>query len=338
MLRQIAAHVAPSAAGAAAQPFRRYDFDGGEEAPPSGRVWARSVPSDDWLALSHEERVRSLEVEGYCVLPQLLPGAAVERLKKELGSLPPAPSPDYSSKSRGSSLAAALVNGELGTALTDVAAHPPTVAFLSRLFGQPPLFMAMDHTETDPGFPGISLHCDGQPWGITEQFGREFTSPRFVKCLYALDDTTEEVSAFKVLPRSHLSFHRDGNPYLRFDEHPECVKVLMKAGDCVVFGNGVFHGNFPNTGTRSRRVLAVTYRADWAGPIWQAESGGEEGTGRPIERWEPAKLARLPDHVRVLLRDRNKRLFWPVMPNKSPDYAVSAPGISPSRHGTERRR
>ena len=133
--------------------------------------------------------------------------------------------------------------------------------FLSELFGEPPLFMAMDYTQTDPGFPGISLHCDGQPWGIAEQFGKEFSSPRFLKCLYALDDTTEDVSAFKVVPRSHLSFHADANPYQRYEEHPECVKVLMNAGDCVVFSGGVFHGNFPHTGDRPRRVLAVRCRA-----------------------------------------------------------------------------
>ena len=369
MLRRLAAHVAPAAAEQPA--WRRYDFDGGEEAPPSGTVWGRSIPASSWEGLSFADRVRHLEVEGFVVLPRQLPPALVRQLQGEVGRLDQSNSPDYSDKTFGAGeLATQLVEGRLEAALTSVPAHPPTVSFLSQLFGEPPLFMAMDYTQTDPGFPGISLHCDGQPWGIAEQFGKEFSSPRFLKCLYALDDTTEDVSAFKVVPRSHLSFHADANPYQRYEEHPECVKVLMNAGDCVVFSGGVFHGNFPHTGDRPRRVLAVSYRPEWAGPMAAAE--GEEPT---VPTWDEGKVALLPPpcasphprrlccappglcrrsrrddlcpmaslthagavvarRLQELLRDRNSRVWWPEMPNKSPDFDRPAPGLSPSRHGT----
>ena len=38
--------------------------------------------------------------------------------------------------------------------------------------------------------------------------------------------------------------------------------------------------------------------------------------------------------LQELLRDRNSRVWWPEMPNKSPDFDRPAPGLSPSRHGT----
>ena len=47
-------------------PFRRFDFLGGEAAPPSGQRWARSIPPTFWEGMSYTDRVRSLEVEG-CV-------------------------------------------------------------------------------------------------------------------------------------------------------------------------------------------------------------------------------------------------------------------------------
>ena len=73
MLRRVAAHVAPAAAE---QPsWRRYDFDGGDEAPPSGTVWGRSIPASIWEGLSFADRVRHLEVEGFVVLPRQLPPA-----------------------------------------------------------------------------------------------------------------------------------------------------------------------------------------------------------------------------------------------------------------------
>ena len=331
MLQHVAASIVASAPAASSSPppenFRHYDFARGEQAPPSGRLFARTIQPEAWENMSQTDRVRNLEVEGFCVVPQMLDAALVKRLQAETGQLSHSNSPDYSSASTGAGeLAAALVDGNLGPELTAVPAHPPTVAFLNQVFGQPPLFLAMDYTRTVRGFPGISLHCDGQPWGIAEQFGAEFAVPKFLKCLYALDDTTEDISAFKVVPRSHLSFHADANPYMRYDEHPEAVKLCMKKGDACFFSSGLFHGNFPHTGPPSaqRRVLAVSYRADWAGPH----------TAGAVPTWSDAKVARLPPSVRAVVRDRNTRVWWPVMPNKSPDYIRPAPGISPLRHGS----
>ena len=275
MLRRVATHIvvaplpAPSSASSATSipppaTFRSYDFAGGEQAPLSGQLFARAIPPEAWEGMSHTDRVRSLEVEGFCVLPRLLDSALVTLLQAETGELSHSHSPDYSSASTGAGeLAAALVDGELGPELTAMPAHHPTVEFLSKLFGQPPLFMAMDYTRAVSGFPGISLHCDGQPWGIAEQFGAEFAVPKFIKCMYALDDLTEDISAFKVVPRSHLSFHADANPYMRYEEHPEAIKLCMKKGDACLFSSGLFHGNFPHVGppTAQRRVLAVSYRA-----------------------------------------------------------------------------
>ena len=48
------------------------------------------------------------------------------------------------------------------------------------------------------------------------------------KVLYALDDMTEDVSPFKVVPRSHLSFHKDSNPYMR------CEYRHISFGSCVL--------------------------------------------------------------------------------------------------------
>lgn len=334
MLHHVATSIVTSAGTAASSStsappdsFRSYDFANGEQAPPSGKLFARTIQPEAWHSMSHTDRVRSLEVEGFCIVPQMLDVATVEQLLAETAELSHSNSPDYSSASTGAGeLAGALVNGDLGPALTAVPAHPPTVAFLTQIFGELPLFLAMDYTRTVRGFPGISLHCDGQPWGIAEQFGAEFAVPKFLKCLYALDDTTEEISAFKVVPRSHLSFHADANPYMRYDEHPEAVKLCMNKGDACFFSSALFHGNFPHRGLPSaqRRVLAVSYRASWAGPY-------ASGT---VARWSEAKVARLPADVRAVVRDRNTRVWWPVMPNKSPDYIRPAPGISPLRHGS----
>ena len=141
--------------------------------------------------------------------------------------------------------------------------------------------MTYDYARSEPGHPGISLHCDGQPWG-SEIFGYGQSCPRLVRVLYYLDDLTREVSPFKVLPRSHLSFHHEGNPYLRYAEHPEQVMVTCEAGSAVLISQNVFHGNYPNIGGYSRELLGIAYRPAWAGP------GGE------VEPWDPDQLAKVP--------------------------------------------
>ena len=126
--------------------------------------------------------------------------------------------------------------------------------------------MSYGYARSEPGHPGISLHTDGQPYG-SAIFGYEGSVPAMVRVLYYLDDLTTEVSPFRVVPRSHLSLHADGNPYKRYESHPEEVMVPAKAGSAVLINHKVFHGNFPNIGDRARRMLAIAYRPAWAGPI-----------------------------------------------------------------------
>ena len=171
---------------------------------------------------------------------------------------------------------------------------------------------------SEPGHPGISLHCDGQPWG-SEIFGYEHSCPRLIRVLYYLDDLTPQVSPFRVVPRSHLSFHADANPYLRYEDHPEQVMVTCTAGSAVLIQQNVFHGNFPNTGSSARELIAIAYRPRWAGPAGD------------VTPWDDAELERVPPSVRELMGDRNQRVWLPKGGNKPQDMKSEASGIAPSR-------
>src|SRR5262249_49892109 len=181
-----------------------------------------------------------------------------------------------------------------GGRITELIGLPGAIAFLRRLFGDEIVFMSYSYARSEPGHPGISLHADGQPYG-SKIFGFEGSCPWLVRVLYYLDDLTEEVSPFRVVPRSHLSMHADGNPYLRYQSHPEEVMVPVKAGSAVLINHRVFHGNYPNTGKRSRELLAIAYRPRWAGPIAE------------VAAWDAAKVSELPPAVRTLFIDRNTR-------------------------------
>ena len=276
------------------------------------QIEARIVDTD-WARLTLGERIQHLEVEGYLVIPDLLSPEQIEKLKAETKNLKTRAA-DYSDKKQAALEEMTYVGGEISKLI----ANPPLIAFLKELCGDELIMMSYTYVRTDPGFPGISLHCDGQPWS-SKIFGYKFSCPRLVRVLYYLDDLTPEISPFRVLPRSHLSFHNEGNPYLRYEEHPEQVMVTCKAGSAVLINQNVFHGNFPNSGDRSREMLAISYRPSWAGPAGEVEP-------RELE-----KVAELPPEVQALLEDPNTRIWMHDNPNKPDNMDREAPGINTSR-------
>lgn len=269
----------------------------------------------DWSQLTLGQQIYQLEVEGYLVLPDLLTPAQIAQLKQatqQLNTL----GLDYSDKQQ--------VRPKVqfvGGAITDLIAHPPTIAFLETLFGDEIVFMSYAYARSEPGHPGISLHTDGQPYG-SQIFGYEGSCPFLVRVLYYLDDLTPAIAPFRVVPRSHLSFHADANPYKRYAAHPEEVMVTAKAGSAVLINHKVFHGNFPNVGDRPREMLAIAYRPAWAGPVVQQ-----------VEAWHADDLAKLPEAVRRFFIDRNVRHWDFGGGNKPANMASDAPGINPSRWG-----
>ncbi len=271
-----------------------------------------TIDDRDWSALSTGARIRQLEVEGYLLLPDLLDPDHVARLKAITATFD-TKAVDYSKNQRGRP-GIQFDGGEI----TALIGHPPTLAFLRELFGDEVIFMHYGYARSEPGHPGISLHADGQPYG-SQIFGFEGSCPVLVRVLYYLDDLIPEVSPFRVVPRSHLSLHAEGNPYKRYTDHPEEVMVPAQAGSAVLIHHRVFHGNFPNVGDYAREMLAIAYRPAWAGPIDE------------VPAWDDQDLETLPGDIRPLFADRNPRHWDYAGGNKPPNMAAEAPGINPSR-------
>lgn len=273
---------------------------------------ARRLDDRDWSRLSLGDQIRQIEVEGYLVLPDLLPADHLARLKAETARLP-TKGTDYSVHQQYCANVA-FRGGEI----TRLAAVPKTIAFLNEMFGSEVVLMSYHYARSEPGHPGISLHADGQPYG-SEIFGYEGSCPWLIRVLYYLDDLTPEVSPFRVVPRSHLSMHADANPYLRYESHPEEVMVPARAGSAVLINHRVFHGNFPNVGKHSREMLAIGYRPGWAGPV------------ADVPAWNESDLATLPAEVRGVFLDPNMRHWNFHGGNKPANMKCEAPGMNPSR-------
>jgi len=271
------------------------------------------IPETSWADLTVGQRIRHLEVEGYVVLPGILSASWITRLRAEI---------QHRIQTRDSEpTPLKKVANDIqfaGGALSDLIAHPPTIAFLRRLFGDDIIMMTYDYARSEPGAPAINLHSDSQPWG-SKIFGAEQSCPRLVRCLYYLQDLTPDRAPFRVVPRSHLSFHNHANPYLRYKEHPEQHMICCRAGDAVLINQNVFHGNFPNRTDTAREMLGIAYRPAWAGPC------------EKVDEWDPKQVAQLPAPVRALMGSRNTRVWMHDAPSVRPDMPGAASGIDPSR-------
>lgn len=269
-----------------------------------------------WARLSRAEQIRAIELEGYAVLPGILSAEAVAALRAELARLPTR-AVDYSPHQRG----CRDVQWTDSPRAIATIAHPPVVDLLRELFGDDLICTSCSLAVSEPGHPGIAIHTDAQPYG-SRIFGLQSSSPVLARVLYYLDDLTSECSPFKVVPRSHLSLHADGNPYRRYLSHPDEVMVCCPAGSAVVINQKVFHGNYPNYSDCVRRMLAIAYRPAWAGPIG------------PVAEHDPARVALLPEPIRPFFGSPNTRATDIDVPNRPDGMARQAAGINPGRWGS----
>jgi hypothetical protein len=89
----------------------------------------------------------------------------------------------------------------------------------------------------------------------------------WLRCTYFIDDVTDDMGPFTLLPGSHKADHgptrdltgEDGQPIVP----PEAVRVTGKAGDCLINNTEIWHTNTPNRSDRPRKMLMVLYKHAW---------------------------------------------------------------------------
>ncbi|MDE2706790.1 MAG: phytanoyl-CoA dioxygenase family protein [Gemmatimonadota bacterium] len=235
---------------------------------PKEEIGFMTVDETDFAAFSLSEQIRHLEMEGYVLMPDVLDAEHIAALKAELKDLPMTHK-DYSK--------AQTVHHEpqcTSRLVAELIGYPPIAEFLKALMGPDIVFTHGLFTRTLSGSPGISMHTDGQPFG-SSIFGFEGSSPRLLRVLYYLDDLPPERAPFRLIPRSHLSFHAQANPYVRYVSHPQEITLCAKAGSVVMIPALLFHGTHPNRDLAPRELIQFGYRPAWAGPV------------QPMDDWDP---------------------------------------------------
>ncbi len=271
------------------------------------------VDETDFASMSRAEQIRHLEVEGYVVFPRLLTPEVIERVKRELADA------EMSHTSYSTQQTRSVVQPQwISQAAAELIGYPPLIDFLTDLMGPEIVFTRGFFQRSLPGCPGISMHTDGQPHG-SNLFGYEGSCPRLARVLIYLDDLTPQRAPFRLIPRSHLSYHAEASPYVRYTSHPEEITLVVPAGSAVIIPSLLFHGSHPNLDSRPRELLQLGYRPAWAGPI------------QPIEDWDPQLVAAAPEVARPYLKSLNTSGQAFEQEHKPAGMRSEAPGINPSR-------
>jgi hypothetical protein len=241
----------------------------------------------NWQALSHEERLEKLHVEGFTVIPGLLDISELRQVEAELADMPMNTAP-YSDEQK----FAAKPPQWHSRKFAEIIAAPRLMELIKAALGDDIVFMLGMYVRSGPGVPGLALHSDYQPYGSGPKGWNE-SSPSTLRVLIYTEDLTLEQAPFTIVPGSHISLHNDSNPYIRYDNHPDMVTLSLKAGDALVFNVKVFHGTHPHLGQKGRGMLEYAYRPAWAKCV------GE------VEDWDPEEVAKAPEVAKPYLRSRN---------------------------------
>lgn len=272
-----------------------------------------NIDETDFASFSRAEQIRHFEVEGYLVMPSILTTELIAQIKSELVDAEMEHT-SYSTQQR-----RAVVQPQwTSRTVAKLIAYPPMIDFLSDLMGPEIVFNRGFFQRSLSGCPGISMHTDGQPHG-SNLFGYEGSCPRLVRVLYYLDDLSVERAPFRLIPRSHISFHAEASPYVRYTSHPEEITLVVPAGSAVLISSMLFHGSHPNLDPRPRELLQMGYRPDWAGPI------------QPIDDWDPELVAGAPEIAKPYLKSLNTTGKQFEQEHKPAGMRSEAPGINPSR-------
>jgi ectoine hydroxylase-related dioxygenase (phytanoyl-CoA dioxygenase family) len=267
----------------------------------------------NWSRLSLGERIRQLEIEGFVLLPNILPRKTIAALVKELSALSTT-AVTYSDKQQYVHHVQWL---ECPHAIELVALRRMR-EFLETVLGDELICTGCTYARTEPGYPGMALHTDSQPYG-SSVFGLQSSAPIMLRVLYYLSDLTAECAPLRVVPYSHLCLHSDAHPYRRYKSNPQEEVITCKAGTAAVINQKLFHAVGANRGKRKRHVFAVSYRPAWAGPISE------------VPEHDRRNLRRLPPHVRDLFKSPNTRKADYYIKNYSEDMATEAPRLGPLR-------
>ena len=142
---------------------------------------------------------------------------------------------------------------------------PRTYPIARAILGQDITLASAGEADYRPANSGgwIGWHSDTS-WLPGVPYPRQF---HWVRCAYFLEDITEDMGPFTLLPGSHRATHPCPPEYTGPDHLPRTipgqVAITGKAGTCLINNTEIWHTSTPNRDARPRKLLMVLYKHAW---------------------------------------------------------------------------
>lgn len=238
-----------------------------------------------------KELIHQLEVVGYCVLENAIDPEALEKIRQEMNEIENActePGIDNGNRVIKYDDVRFMIHNlqfEECQTLHSLITDGPGKHILTEATNDNLVCTGATYAHCKPGYPGIPMHTDYDPYGSNVY---RPSNPVSVRILHYLDDLNAEKAPLRLLPYSHVSLHKSRMPDIEFKEKVESeIQVVCKAGTAVMFNPKMFHGVGPNNTQDSRRVIALTYRPRWAKPLREVEEHTSENLAKLSKELKP---------------------------------------------------
>ena len=143
--------------------------------------------------------------------------------------------------------------------------HPVAHPFLSEFLGPDYRHIDNDLYYTYPGYAGGNWHRGVRPHPSGHVVDERFVCP-MVKVFYCMTDVGPGEGEFVVIPGSHrAAFEIETTG--RIDLPAQHVFDDVKAGDVIIFNEGLLHNGRPNRSQKTRKTIIVNFGRRAAG-VW----------------------------------------------------------------------
>ena len=202
-------------------------------------------------------------------------------------------------------------NYDWDTTILDLANNPKTIPLISEIVGPDYQVMEMLYHNHHAGTAAHTRwHRDWPPW----------SHPQYTlkaKCFYAVDDIHEDQGCFSLVPGTHKD--PEGPPKDTYTEDnltdmPGHKKMVMDAGDAIIWDVVCWHTGMANTSQRDRRLVIYGYMPFFV-KKWNASPPPEplvEWADTPYKRqllgihcvngrrgWDRTDVIYLPEHCAI---------------------------------------
>lgn len=208
------------------------------------------VPSAMTVLPSVDEVVRSLERDGYMVVPGMLSSEEVAATKADLAQVL-ARTPTGRNDFEGSRTRRIYALFAKTRAFDLPAIHPLVLGVAERVIGHCQL-SAPTGIEIGPGEVAQPLHFDDSIYPVPRPH------PELVlNTMWALDDFTEANGATRLVPGSHRAATATPPPM------SETMPAEMPAGSVMFYVGSIWHGGGANRTDHARLGVILEYAASW---------------------------------------------------------------------------